>query len=119
MTGESKWLQQSVVAEDLHLNIRPEIVWTLSKSHGGIGTRIAGAGNERSIGRGKLNFNNYFDGFRQAAMIQLRLLGAIAGGTLAGKLNDLGEWVKRVTEEITGPLFGGARYLVYLFMKSA
>lgn len=94
MPSRSKWPHRFFIDRGLHVEVFPEIVGTGRETGGGIGSRGGGANYYVAIGFGEQNFDNDFYCFFLSAVIDLRLLGTIAGGMLAGGLDREGKGSK-------------------------
>ena len=86
-----EWFEVLVLAGNLNIEILPEIVGTRDEAFGRTGAGTCGANDKRAIGIGELDLNDDSYEFALVAMIEGGLLGAVAGGVLAGLLHEKGE----------------------------
>ncbi len=87
LAGRRERFELLVFAENLNVEILPEIVGTRDEAFGRTGAGTCGTNDKRAIGIGELDLNNDSYEFALVAMIECCLLGAVAGGVLAGLLD--------------------------------
>ncbi len=88
LAGRRERFELLVFAENLNVEILPEIVGTRDEAFGRTGAGTCGTNDKRAIGIGELDLNNDSYEFALVAMIECCLLGAVAGGVLAGLLDE-------------------------------